>query len=110
MRSFQQSISEFDRRGIRIAAISVDPPETNHRHRKKLGLTFPLLSDTTRETITRYNLLHPGAGPDGTDVSLPAEILVDSTGAIRWVNLTESATVRLTPEEVFAVWDNLDGK
>ena len=107
MRSFQQSLPEFDRRGIRLAAISVDPPETNGAHRKKLGLAFPLLSDTTRETIKRYGLLHRGAGPGGSDVSLPAEILIDSTGTIRWVNLTESATVRLKPEEVLAAWDAL---
>ena len=107
MRSFQQSLPEFDRRGIRLAAISVDSPETNRSHRQKLGLTFPLLSDANRETIRRYNLLHAGAGPGGSDVALPAEILVDSSGTIRWVNLTDSATVRLRPEEVLTVWDAL---
>jgi peroxiredoxin len=107
LRSFQQRLPEFERRGIRLAAISVDPLETNRSHQKKLGLTFPLLSDTTRETIRRYGLLHSGGGPGGSDISLPAEILVDSTGAIRWVNLTESATVRVRPEQVLAVWDSL---
>jgi peroxiredoxin len=107
LRSFQQSLPEFDRRGIRLAAISVDPPDINRSHRQKLGLSFPLLSDASAETIRRYNLLHAGAGPGGSDVALPAEILVDSTGTIRWVNLTESATVRLRPEQVLAVWDAL---
>ena len=107
MRSFQQSLPEFDRRGIRLAAVSVDPPEINLPHRKKIGLTFPLLSDTSHETIRGYGLLHSGAGPGGSDVSIPAEILVDSNGNIRWVNLTESATVRVTPERVLAVWDGL---
>ncbi len=107
MRSFQQSLSEFDRRGIRIAAISVDPPETNRPHRQKLGLSFPLLSDVSRETIRRYGLLHSGGGPGGSDISMPAEILVDSTGTIRWVNFTESATVRIRPEQVLAIWDSL---
>ena len=107
MRSFQQSLSEFDRRGIRIAAISVDPPEINSPHQRELGLTFPLLSDTSRDTIRRYDLLHSGGGPGGSDISIPAEILVDSTGTIRWVNLTESSTVRIRPEQVLAVWDAL---
>jgi peroxiredoxin len=107
LRSFQQSLPEFDRRGIRLAAVSVDPPEINRPHRQKLGLNFPLLSDPTRETIRRWGLLHAGAGPGGSDVALPAEILIDSAGTIRWVNLTESATVRLRPEEVLAAWDKL---
>jgi peroxiredoxin len=107
LRSFQQSLPEFDRRGLRLAAVSVDPPETNRPHRQKLGLTFPLLSDTTREAIKAYNLLHPGGGPGGSDISLPAEILIDSNGAIRWVNLTPSATLRVRPAEVLAAWDAL---
>jgi peroxiredoxin len=78
LRSFQQSLPEFERRGIRLAAVSVDPPEINGPHHKKLGLSFPLLSDSSRDTIRRYGLLHPGAGPGGSDVSMPAEILVDS--------------------------------
>jgi peroxiredoxin len=100
-------LPEFDRRGIRLVAISADDTETNRQHRQKLGLTYSLLSDTNREAIRSYNLLHPGAGPGGSDIALPAEILVDSTGAIRWLNLTESATVRLRPEQVLAAWDAL---
>jgi peroxiredoxin len=107
LRSFQQTFSQFDQRGIRLFAISVDPPETNRQHRKKLGLTYPLLSDPNLDAIRAYNLVHAGAGPGGSDVALPAEILVDSTGAIRWMNLTESAMVRVRPEQVLAAWDAL---
>ena len=93
--------------GIRLTAISVDPPHINRQHRQKLGLSFPILSDHARDTIRRYNLLHTGGGPGGSDIALPAEILIDSTGTIRWINLTQSATVRITPEKVLAAWDAL---
>jgi peroxiredoxin len=85
---------------VRVLVISVDPPEINLEHRRKLGLTFSLLSDANAETIRRYDLLHAGAGPNGADIARPAEFLVDSTGTIRWMNLTESFTVRLRPEQV----------
>jgi len=110
LRSFQQRLPEFDRRGIRIVAISVDAPEVTHRHCQKLGFTYTFLSDPKTEVIRSYDLLHPGGGPNGVDIARPAEFLVDSTGAIRWLNLTESVAVRARPNQVLKVWDELGGK
>jgi len=107
LRSFQQNISEFNARAIRVVAISVDPPDINRNHRQKLGLTYTLLSDPQAETIRSYDLLHKGAGPDGTDIARPAEFLVDSTGTVRWFNLTESIMVRARPGQVLKALDDL---
>ena len=106
MRSFQQRLSDFNARGIHVVAISADVPDENLRHRQKLGFTFPFLSDPKAEAIQRYDLLHKGAGPNGTDIARPAEFLIDSTGSIRWVNLTESVTVRARPEQVLKAFDD----
>jgi peroxiredoxin len=108
LRSFQQRLSEFRARGIRIVAISVDPPEINRRHRQKLGFTFIFLSDPKTEVIRRYDLLHRAASPKGKDISRPAEFLVDSTGIIRWRNLTENIGVRARPEQVLQAFDEME--
>jgi peroxiredoxin len=100
LRSFQQRLSEFDARGIRVVGISVDPPEASQRHSQKQGYTFPLLSDPDAKIIRRYDLLHPGAGPKGADIARPAEFLLDSDGIVRWVNLTENIAVRARPDQV----------
>ena len=105
MRSFQSRLADFDARGIRVVGISVDTPEINRPHRQRLGVSFPLLSDPKAEAIRRYDLLHAGAGPDHTDVARPGEFLVDSTGTVRWVNLTESYTARARPEQVLEAFD-----
>jgi peroxiredoxin len=107
LRSFEQRLGEFNSRGIRLVAISVDPPETNREHCKKQGYTFTFLSDPKAETIRRYDLLHVGGGPDGQDISRPAEFLIDSAGTVRWVNLTESIIVRARPEQVLAAADQM---
>ena len=98
-------MSEFEARGVRVVAISTDPPDVNRPHRAKVGLTFPLLSDPKAEAIRRYDLLHAGAGPEGADMARPAEFLVDPSGTVRWVNLTESVTVRARPQEVLRALD-----
>jgi peroxiredoxin len=107
LRSFQEKLSEFDARGIRIVAISIDTSEINRRHRRKLGFTYTFLSDPNAEVIRRYDLLHGSAGSKGTDIARPAEFLIDSGGTVRWVNLTESIAVRARPEQVLRAFDQL---
>jgi peroxiredoxin len=107
LRSFQQRLPEFEGRGIRVAGISVDPPEISRSQAQKSGYTFPLLSDTDAKTIRRYDVLHPGAGPKGVDIARPAEFLLDSNGIVRWVNLTENIAVRARPEQVLEALNQL---
>ena len=105
MRSFQSKIAEFDARGVRVAAVSLDPPPVNHDHRKALGVTFPLLSDVDAQVTKQYNLFHAAANPSGADAARPAEFWVDSGGTVRWANLTRNNMIRTTPEEVLRAID-----
>jgi peroxiredoxin len=70
---------------------------------KDNGYTFPVLSDPKAETIRRYDLLHTEGGPGHTDISRPAEFLVDSSGTVRWVNFTEDIRVRAKADQMLAV-------
>ena len=83
----------------------MDPPDINRRQQQKLGYTYTFLSDPKGEVIQRYDLLHRGAGPKGTDIARPAEFLIDSSGIIRWVNLTENIAVRARPEQVLEAFE-----
>jgi peroxiredoxin len=96
----EDSLAELERRGIRPVAISVDSPEVSASLCKKAGYTYTFLSDPNAEVVRRYDLLHKGAGIDGKDISRPAEFLLDSSGVVRWMNLTEDFRVRATPEDV----------
>jgi peroxiredoxin len=78
----------------------VDTPERSRDLCKKAGYTYTFLSDPNAEVIRRYDLLHPGAGVNGQDIARPAEFLLDSSGVIRWVNLTEDLRVRARPKEI----------
>lgn len=83
-------------------AISVDSPATSADWAKKAGFTFTLLSDPNMDVIRRYDLVHPGGGPGGHDISRPAEFLVDSSGTVRWENFTEDIRVRARADEMLA--------
>ncbi len=85
---------------MKPVAISVDTPELSRNLCQKAGYTYTFLSDSKAEVIRRYDLLHPGAGINGQDIARPAEFLLDSSGVIRWVNLTEDFRVRARPEQI----------
>jgi peroxiredoxin len=106
---FQQRLPDFEARRISVVGISVDTPEFNRRQSQKLGCTYPLLSDARAEVIRRYDLLHVGAGPRGADIARPAEFLIDTSGTIRCVNLTENIAVRARPKQVLKGFDEFKG-
>ena len=83
-------------------AISVDSPEQSSELSRKAGYTFPILSDPNAEVIKRYDLLHVGGSPNHTDISRPAEFLLDSSGTVRWVNFTEDIRVRAKADDMLA--------
>lgn len=70
--------------------------------RREPSFTFTFLSDPNLDVIRRYGLLHAGAGPDGHDISRPAEFLVDRSGIVRWENFTEDVRVRPRAQEMLA--------
>lgn len=85
-------------------AVSVDPPETTREHLAKTGWTFPVLSDPEAKVVRRYDLQHPVGGQV---IARPAELLIDPSGTVRWVDLTENYWVRTRPETVLEVFDRL---
>jgi peroxiredoxin len=107
LRGFERSLNEFHARNIEVVAISVDSNEESRKLCASQGYTYPFLSDAKAEVIRRYGVLHPRGGEDGQDIARPAEFLVDATGTIRWVNLTDDLRVRARPENALRVIDGL---
>lgn len=107
MRGIQEQLKEFEALGVRPVAISVDPPEVSATLRRKAGYSFTFLSDPNLNVIRRYDLVHVAAGPDGHDISRPAEFLVDRSGVVRWENFTEDVRVRPRAHEMLAAAKNI---
>ena len=96
-------MEKFSEAGIRPVAISIDTPQESRDLAQQAGYTFPFLSDRNAEVIRRYDLVHSNARTTGQDIARPAEFLLDSSGTVRWVNMTENYWVRARPEDVLEV-------
>jgi peroxiredoxin len=107
LRSLQEHLDEFTARGVRIVAISVDGSDVTRKHAKKKGLTLTFLSDSEAEVIRRYDLLRERSGLRRAEVARPAQFLIDSGGTIRWINLSEDMRVRVRPQDILKVIDEL---
>ena len=107
MRSFEQHLPELTKRGIRPVAVSADPAAATKEHLAKTGWTFTFLADPEAKAIGLYDLRHEAA--PGHVIARPAEFLIDPTGTVRWVDLTDDYRVRARPETVIETFDRLAG-
>ena len=98
---------EIEGKGVKLYAVSVDPPEASEALRKRLAVDFTFLSDADGDVLDRLNILHRGARRDGKDIAYPTQILVDKNGIVRWTYSSEFYRVRARPEAVFAAIDSL---
>ena len=102
-------MSEFHKRRVEVVAISVDSPSESQKLCQSMGYSFPFLSDPSAQVIRYYGVLHPKGGEDDKDIARPAEFLVDTTGTIRSVNLTDEIRARARPEAVLGAISQVGG-
>ncbi|HSK99233.1 MAG TPA: peroxiredoxin family protein [Rubrobacteraceae bacterium] len=101
--SYARNAGQFERRGVQLAGISVDPPESGARMVGKLRLPFPLLSDPRGELIRRY-----GLWDDEDGVATPSVIVVDRSREVRYFYSGSDFADRPGDEEVFGALKGLD--
>lgn len=101
--SYARNAEQFERRGVQLAGISVDPPENSARMVGKLQLPFPLLSDPRGELIRRYGLWDEEDG-----VAIPSVIVVDRSRVVRYFYTGSDFADRPDNEEVFGALKRLD--
>lgn len=115
------AMPDFERQGLRVAAISVDQPGEQAKTQAKNGVPFPMLSDRNLAAHKAFNVVHvpPAAEAEalrnhGVDLeayagerhhsfAVPAIFLVDRAGTVRWVHIDEDYKTRPTPTQLLQV-------
>lgn len=88
-------------------AVSADSVESLSIFGKdKLGFDVTLLSDSKRQVIRDYGLVHP-EGHGGEDIARPATIIIDKNGVVRWAKVASNFMVRPAPDEVIGALERL---
>lgn len=83
LQDIQASLKDIEATGVQLVALSYDKPDTNVAAAAKLGLTFPLLSDTGSKVIDAYGIRNHEAKGRGEGIPHPVVFIVDRQGVIR---------------------------
>ena len=83
LQALQADLKNVEMSGVRVVGISYDAPATSAAAAAKLGLTFPLLSDTGSKIIDAYGIRNAEAKGKAEGVPHPVVFIVDRAGVIR---------------------------
>ena len=103
MPSYEEDLSEFERRNTQVLGISTDNVFSNEAWAKSLGgLSYPLLSDfwPHGKTCVDYGILRP------TGVASRAIFVVDREGIIRYIDI-RAAGERPPTDRILEALDRL---
>jgi peroxiredoxin len=94
MCTFRDSLAAFNSLNAQVVGISVNDPFSSKGFAKVNNLTFPLLSDFTRQTVKAYAGVHENfGGLTGYSVSKRAIFVLDRNGIVKYAWITENPGV-----------------
>ena len=93
-------LSEAERAGVEIIAVSPDSNERSQKIAESLRLGYRFVADRDLAVTRRYGLVHRGGGPDGQDVPRPATVVLNRDGVVRWFSVSCNVQVRPDPGDV----------
>ncbi len=101
--------AEFDKRGVKAIAVSVDPVESHKKWINDINETqntrvnFPLLGDKDRKVSNLYDMIHPNAN---NNLTVRSVFIIDPQKKIR-ATLTYPASTGRNFDEILRVIDSL---
>ena len=126
--ALKKTTAEFKALGATFIAISPQLQSFNREFREEKKLTFEILSDHGNEVAQRYGIkyklpedlrevylqfnidLPKYNGDDSWTLPLPARLVIDQEGIIRYAAINADYTVRPDPEETIAALKNIMGQ
>ncbi len=101
MCEFRDSMSRLIDLNAQVIGISVNDPFSNNAFAEKNRLPFPILSDYKRDVIKTYGLELPNfAGLDGYTVAKRSIFILDKSGIIRYVWVSDNPTIEPNYQEI----------
>ena len=101
MCTFRDSLANLGKLNAQVVGISVDSPFANKAFAEQNKLTFPLLSDFSREVSKKYGGVYDDfAGLKSYTASKRSVFVLDSRGIVHYIWVSDSAGVEPPYDEI----------
>ena len=81
------ALSEAEKAGVEIVAVSPDPNERSQQLAERLRLGYRFVADPDLAVTRRYGLVHARGGEHGEDVPRPTTVVLDRAGKVVYTGL-----------------------
>jgi peroxiredoxin len=89
--TFRDSLAAFNNLNAQVVGISVNDPYSSKGFAKVYNLSFPLLSDLSRQTVKTYGGVYENfGGLTGYSVSKRAVFVLDRDGTVKYAWISEN--------------------
>jgi peroxiredoxin len=100
--AFQLDLPKYESLDTQVLGVSVDVLGALQAFAEKLGLTYPLLSDFSRDTVKKYGVMYDDPSSAYFRMAQRAYVVIDKQGIIRYTHTMQDARHMLDSEEIFS--------
>jgi glutaredoxin-dependent peroxiredoxin len=94
-------LPKYESLDTQVLGVSVDVLGALQAFAEKLGLTYPLLSDFSRETVKTYGVMDDDPKSVYFRMARRAYFVIDKQGVVRYKHITQEPSQALDAEEIF---------
>jgi peroxiredoxin len=94
-------LPKYESLDTQVLGVSVDVIGALKAFAEKLGLTYPLLSDFSRDTVKKYGVMYDDPNSAYFRMAQRAYFVIDKQGIIRYKHVMEEARHLLDAEAIY---------
>ena len=94
-------LPKYESLDTQVLGVSVDVPGALRAFAEKLGLTYPLLSDFSRDTVKKYGVMYDNPNEARFRMAKRAYFVIDKQGVIRYKQIMDAPGHLLDSEEIY---------
>jgi peroxiredoxin len=100
-------LPKYESLNTQVLGVSTDVVGALQAFAEKLNLTYPLLSDFSRETVKKYGMMVDDPNDPSFRLAQRAYVVIDLQGTIRYQRIMEDPDHALDAQEIFTTVQNI---
>lgn len=100
--AFQLDLPKFESLDTQVLGVSVDHIGAQKAFAEKMGLTYPLLDDFSRDTVKKYGVMETNPNSAFFRYAKRAYFIIDKQGVIRYIHVMHDIRHMLDTAEILA--------